>query len=181
MPWHAAVSHTGLLAVACASVPTDSVSSRQPLPVPPSSFPSLWSPCTRRLWRGRRAWCTTPQAACCTSPTSSSTAHRRWRPCRCARPRRWGGWVAGWVAGARCKAACIKAWQPGKPRPPTLRHRGAHRALPCLSPCRQASTTCERHPALASVVQKYGGMYYHFVEEALPRWVGVGWGGAGWT
>ncbi|PSC67438.1 hypothetical protein C2E20_8901 [Micractinium conductrix] len=40
--------------------------------------------------------------------------------------------------------------------------------MPLRTPA-QASTTCERHPALASVVQKYGGMYYHFVEEALPR------------
>lgn len=30
---------------------------------------------------------------------------------------------------------------------------------------------CERHAVLASVVQKYGHMYYHFLEETLPRWV----------
>lgn len=35
----------------------------------------------------------------------------------------------------------------------------------------QAAASCERFSSLASVVQRYGHMYYHFVEEALPRWV----------
>lgn len=39
----------------------------------------------------------------------------------------------------------------------------------CQRCAAQAGAECERHTALASVVQKYGHMYYHFVEEALPR------------
>ena len=39
-----------------------------------------------------------------------------------------------------------------------------------------AAAECERHGALASVIQRYGHMYFHFVAEALPRSVG-GWVG----
>lgn len=43
--------------------------------------------------------------------------------------------------------------------------------LPALAARMQAAATCERHPVMASVVQRYGHMYYHFVMETLPRWV----------
>lgn len=33
----------------------------------------------------------------------------------------------------------------------------------------QALASCERHGSLATVIQRYGHMYYHFLEEALPR------------
>lgn len=40
----------------------------------------------------------------------------------------------------------------------------------CSTSCPvQAAAACERHPLLASVVQRYGHMYYHFVMETLPR------------
>jgi hypothetical protein len=42
--------------------------------------------------------------------------------------------------------------------------------MPLLTrPPLQAAAACERHPVLASVVQRYGHMYYHFVMETLPR------------
>lgn len=39
----------------------------------------------------------------------------------------------------------------------------------CTAAPLQAAAACERHPLLASVVQRYGHMYYHFVMETLPR------------
>ncbi|KAL4435565.1 hypothetical protein ABPG77_002528 [Micractinium sp. CCAP 211/92] len=33
----------------------------------------------------------------------------------------------------------------------------------------QALAFCEHFPAMATVVQRFGAMYYHFLEEALPR------------
>jgi hypothetical protein len=42
--------------------------------------------------------------------------------------------------------------------------------LPAAAAELQAQASCERYNSLASIVQRYGHMYYHFVEEALPRW-----------
>lgn len=32
-----------------------------------------------------------------------------------------------------------------------------------------SSTSCKHFPRLATVIQKYGHMYYHFVQEVIPR------------
>eukprot|EP00887_Chlorella_sp_A99_P003387 scaffold7.g3387.t1 len=40
--------------------------------------------------------------------------------------------------------------------------------LPPRGPA-EAAAGCERHARLASVIQRFGHMYYHFLEEALPR------------
>ena len=45
---------------------------------------------------------------------------------------------------------------------------GAQPPLPTQIPA-EAAAACERHARLASLVSRYGHMYYHFVEEVLPR------------
>lgn len=51
----------------------------------------------------------------------------------------------------------------------------------------QAEAVCEQHTLLASVIQRYGHMYYHFLAETLPRWAeshgvpGVWCLGGSWT
>jgi hypothetical protein len=32
---------------------------------------------------------------------------------------------------------------------------------------------CTKHGRLASVIQRYGHMYYHFLEETLPRYLAL--------
>lgn len=64
----------------------------------------------------------------------------------------------------------------------------AHPSRAPALPTPQAAAACERHGTLASAIQRYGHMYYHFLLEALPRWVGgwvpggvAGWRVAGWV
>lgn len=35
----------------------------------------------------------------------------------------------------------------------------------------QTQQQCIRYKKLATVIQRYGHMYYHFLEETLPRYV----------
>lgn len=102
-----------------------------------------------------------------TCPTSTSRVPARCSPCRSAPCRRQAAGCVplldvfpqsrrpGWSAQRCVKPNPWNAW-------PTLKHT-------VLMISVQAKAECEQYASLASIVQRYGHMYYHFLEEALPR------------